>query len=67
VSTIEPLTARELEVLRLLATSLTSTEIAETLYVAPSTVRSHIKSLYGKLGANRRMEAVEKARDLGLI
>ena len=64
---IEPLTPRELEVLRLLVTHMTTTEMAEVLYVAPSTVRTHIKSLYGKLEVNRRTDAVERARDLGLL
>ena len=53
--------------LRLLATHMTTTEMAEVLYVAPSTVRTHIKSLYGKLDVNRRTDAVERARDLGLL
>jgi len=63
----EPLTERELEVLRLLMTSLATTEIAGELVVAPSTVRTHIKSIYGKLGVHRRMQAVERARELGLL
>ena len=64
---VEPLTERESEVLRLLKTSLSATEIANELVVAPSTVRSHIKSIYGKLGVHRRMEAVVRAEALGLI
>ena len=64
---VEPLTEREMEVLRLLKTSLSATEIAGELVVAPSTVRSHIKSIYGKLGVHRRMEAVERAGELGLV
>ena len=63
----EPLTERELEVLRLLASSMTSSEIAGVLFVAPSTVRTHIKSIYGKLAANRRLEAIQKAKVLGLL
>ena len=63
----EQLTERELEVLRLLMTSLVAAEIAGELVVAPSTVRTHIKSIYGKLGVHRRMEAVERARELGLL
>jgi LuxR family transcriptional regulator, maltose regulon positive regulatory protein len=63
----EPLTEREQEVLRLLASSMTSSEIAGVLFVAPSTVRTHIKSIYGKLAANRRLEAIQKAKDLGLL
>ncbi len=64
---IEPLSQRELEVLRLLTTSLSSTEIAEELLIAPSTVRSHIKSIYGKLNVHKRIAAVERARELGLL
>ena len=63
----ESLTERELQVLRLLASSMTSSEIARELYVAPSTVRTHIKSIYSKLYVNRRMEAVQRARELGII
>jgi LuxR family maltose regulon positive regulatory protein len=62
----EALTDRELEVLRLLATSMTTTEIARKLYVAPSTVRTHIKNIYSKLAVSRRMEAVQRAKELGL-
>ena len=64
---VEPLTDREKDVLRLLKTSLSATEIANELVVAPSTVRSHIKSIYGKLAVHRRMEAVVRAEELGLI
>jgi LuxR family maltose regulon positive regulatory protein len=63
----EPLTERELEVLRYLGTSLSIPEIAQELFVAPSTVRSHVKSVYGKLGVHRRMEAVARAQELDLL
>jgi LuxR family maltose regulon positive regulatory protein len=63
----EPLTGREMEVLRLLASTLTAEEIAEQLYVAPSTIRTHIKNIYAKLGVARRLQAVERARELGLM
>ncbi|MGW8226239.1 MAG: LuxR C-terminal-related transcriptional regulator [Anaerolineales bacterium] len=63
----EPLSDRELEVLRFLPTSLTSTEIAQELYISPNTARFHIKNIYGKLGVHQRAAAVERARDLGLI
>jgi LuxR family maltose regulon positive regulatory protein len=63
----EPLSDREIEVLRFLATPLTSTEIAQELYLSPNTVRFHIKNIYSKLGVHQRAEAVERARDFGLI
>jgi LuxR family maltose regulon positive regulatory protein len=66
-SLIEPLTEREMDVLRLLATHLSSTEIADQLVIAASTVRSHIKNIYSKLRVHSRTEAVEKAREIGLL
>ncbi|UCC62854.1 MAG: tetratricopeptide repeat protein, partial [Anaerolineae bacterium] len=64
---VEPLSQRELEVLRLLTTSLSSTEIADELVISVSTVRSHIKNIYGKLDVHRRMDAVQRAEELGLL
>ena len=64
---IEPLSERELEVLRLLAQGLKYAEIADRLVVSLNTVRFHVKEVYGKLGVNRQAHAVERARDLGLI
>ncbi len=64
---IEPLTGREAQILRLLAAGHTSTQIADQLVVAPSTVRSHIKLLYGKLDVHSRHEAISRARALELI
>jgi LuxR family maltose regulon positive regulatory protein len=46
---------------------MTSNEIAEMLVIAVSTVRVHIKHIYAKLGVNRRFEAIERARELGLL
>jgi LuxR family maltose regulon positive regulatory protein len=63
----EPLTERETQVLRLLASGLSSTEVAEELVIAVSTSRSYIKSLYAKLGAHSRDEAIEKGQQYGLI
>jgi LuxR family maltose regulon positive regulatory protein len=63
----DPLSDRELEVLRLLPTYLTSSEIADQLYIAPSTVRSHIKHIYSKLQVHGRAEAVQRAEELALI
>jgi LuxR family maltose regulon positive regulatory protein len=64
---VEPLSERELEVLQLLSTSLSSPEIADRLFIATSTVRSHVKNIYGKLNVHRRWDAVERGRELGLI
>ena len=64
---IEPLSQRELDVLRLLNTELTGPEIANELVVAVSTVRTHTKSIYGKLNVNNRRAAVNRAEELGLI
>ncbi len=61
------LTERELAVLRLLGGELSTQEIARSLYVAPSTVRTHIKSIYRKLGISSRKEAVEEAHTRKLI
>ncbi|RPI55623.1 MAG: LuxR family transcriptional regulator, partial [Chloroflexi bacterium] len=66
-SLVEPLSKRELEVLRLLAAGLSNPEIAGELIVAASTVHSHCKSIYGKLGVHRRWDAVQRARELGLV
>ncbi|MCK4314499.1 MAG: tetratricopeptide repeat protein, partial [Anaerolineae bacterium] len=63
----EPLSARELKVLRLLNTHLSSTEIAEELFISVNTARFHIKNIYGKLGVHGRSEAVQRARELGLL
>jgi len=64
---IEPLSEHELEVLRLLTTSLSGTEIAEELYIAPSTVRSHTENIYRKLDVHNRGEAVKCTGELGII
>ena len=61
------LTERELDVLRLLGGELSTRQMAESLYVAPSTVRTQIKFIYRKLGVSSRGEAVEEAHARGLI
>jgi LuxR family transcriptional regulator, maltose regulon positive regulatory protein len=63
----EPLSESELRVLRYLPTNLTAPEIAGELHVSRNTVKTHIRSLYAKLGTHRRAEAVTRARDLGLL
>jgi predicted ATPase/class 3 adenylate cyclase/DNA-binding CsgD family transcriptional regulator len=64
---IEPLSARELEVLRLLAQGLSNREIAQRLVLSPNTVRVHTFHIYGKLGVNNRTQAAAAARALGLL
>jgi LuxR family maltose regulon positive regulatory protein len=66
-SQIEPLSQRELEVLRLFKTDLSGPEIARELVVALSTVRTHTKGIYSKLNVNNRRAAVKRAIELGLI
>jgi LuxR family transcriptional regulator, maltose regulon positive regulatory protein len=66
-SLIEPLSQRELEVLRLLKTELSGPEIATELVIALSTVRTHTESIYSKLNVNNRRAAVKRAAELGLI
>ncbi len=61
------LTERELDVLGLLVSELSTRQMAESLYVAPSTVRTQVKSIYRKLGVSSRGEAVEEAQVKGLI
>jgi len=63
----EELTERELDVLRLLEGALATQQMADSLYIAPSTVRTHIKSIYRKLGVTSRKEAVQEASAKGLI
>jgi LuxR family maltose regulon positive regulatory protein len=64
---LEPLSKTELRVLRYLPTHLSAPEIATELSVATSTVRTHMRNLYAKLGVHSRAEAVESARALGLL
>lgn len=67
VAPIEPLTDRELEVLRGIADGLSNSEIAARLIVAESTVKKHINHLFDKLAVQTRLQAVNKARELKLI
>lgn len=66
-SPIEPLSDRELEVLRLLPSQLTNREIGDLLWISTNTVKFHVRNIYRKLEAERRTQAVENARGLGLI
>jgi LuxR family transcriptional regulator, maltose regulon positive regulatory protein len=63
---LDPLNARELEILRLLEQGLSNQAIADELIVAVSTVRWHIKHIYRKLGVHNRAQAAHRARELGL-
>ena len=64
---VDPLTSRELEVLRMLAVGQPNQAIARELVVTLDTVKKHVGHLLGKLGAANRTEAVARARELGLI
>jgi len=64
---VEPLTAKETEVLTHLEELLTTEEIAEKMFVSVNTVRTHVRSILRKLGVNRRNSAVRRARELGLL
>jgi LuxR family maltose regulon positive regulatory protein len=64
---IEPLTPRELEVLQLIGEGRSNDEIGNRLYLALSTVKGHNRVIFGKLGVQRRTEAVARARELGLL
>lgn len=66
-SLAEPLTVRELEVLTLIASGLSNSEICSTLFLALSTVKGYNQTIYGKLQVKRRTEAVIKAKLLGLV
>jgi LuxR family maltose regulon positive regulatory protein len=63
----DPLSDRELAVLRFLPTNLSASEIGGELYLSVHTVKTHMRKLYAKLGAHTRAEAVERGRALGLL
>ena len=64
---IEPLTAREMEVIQLMAQGLANKQIALTLGISEHTVKFHLSSLYAKLNSTSRTEAVKRGIELGLI
>jgi len=66
-NSIEMLSAREQEVLSQLSLGITNREIAENLCISQATVKTHVLSIFGKLGVSSRMMAVEKARKDGLL
>jgi ATP/maltotriose-dependent transcriptional regulator MalT len=64
---VEPLTDRELEVLRLLAAGASNEEIAGQLVIAVSTVKRHVSNIFGKVSVSNRTQAVARAREIGLL
>lgn len=66
-SLVEPLSSRELEVLRLIDAGYSNQQIAAKLSVASSTVKTHINNIYGKMGVQTRVQAVNRARELNLF
>lgn len=66
-SLLDPLTGREIEILRLIAVGLSNKEIAERLFLTEGTVKGYASTIYSKLGVQRRTEAVERARGLGIL
>lgn len=66
-SMIEPLSGRELEVLRLVAAGMSNREIAEELVISTGTAKTHVHNLCGKLGVRNRTEAAMRAKELGLV
>jgi two-component system, NarL family, response regulator LiaR len=61
------ISGRELEVLQLMAKGMSNQEIAKAMYISLNTVKTHSGNLFFKLDVNRRIKAVEKAREFGLI
>ncbi len=64
---IEPMTERELEVLRLLADDLSNEEIARKLVLTVSTIKTHAHNIYAKLGVRNRAQAIKRATSLNLL
>ena len=64
---IDPLSERELEVLRLIADGLSNQKTAEKLYLSLHTVKIHARNIYAKLGVNSRTQAVARGKELGLL
>jgi LuxR family maltose regulon positive regulatory protein len=64
---VEPLSERELEILQLVSTGLSNQEIADACFIAVSTVKSHLNNAFGKLNVKNRIQAVARAKGLGLL
>jgi ATP/maltotriose-dependent transcriptional regulator MalT len=67
VSEVNPLSQREVEVLKLIALGNSNQQIAEQLFISLHTVKTHSRRIHGKLGVERRTQAVAKAKRLGLL
>ena len=63
----EPLSDREVEVLRLIATGLSNADAGRKLFIAPSTVKKHLENIYAKLGTRNRTQAIARAREAGVL
>ena len=63
----EPLTAREVAVLRLLSGTLSLREIGEQLYLSQNTIKTHARAIYRKLGVSTRHDAITRAKDAGIL
>ena len=66
-SLVEPLSSREIEVLRLIDQGLSNMEIANRLTLAQSTVKTHINNIYSKLEVQTRVQAIKRGQELGLL
>jgi LuxR family maltose regulon positive regulatory protein len=64
---VDELSAAEVRVVRYLPSNLRAPEIASELFVSTNTIRTHLRHIYAKLGAHGRAEAVDRARELGLL
>jgi LuxR family transcriptional regulator, maltose regulon positive regulatory protein len=64
---VEPISAREMQVLDLMAQGFSNAEIAARLYLSPNTMKTHAHNIFGKLGVHSRVQAINKARDLKII
>jgi LuxR family maltose regulon positive regulatory protein len=63
----EPLSEREIEVLRLIATGVSNADAGRKLFIAPSTVKKHLENIYAKLGTRNRTQAIARAREGGVL
>ena len=63
----DALTARELDIIRLLSEGLSNREIADKLFLSPGTVKWYNKQIYSKLAVNNRVQAINRANELGLL